>query len=636
MQHIGYCRRTPSLVRLMAVILLYACASYGASAVLSGIELVGSSKGLALTLKADAPFTLTTEQKSSAKNSGQLQLTVHCTGAIYGLEDFEFTAFPAACPLKRISVTENAANNSIDLLFVFSKKLDNPVASKQKGPKWLVLLSRAATDEFTWSVQPQVKSVPAVQKQPAAQEQPGTTRLTDVTVLHRDNVKLLTFMFNGPTTMRLKRGQEKIMVLFVNTTNGLSSSRFSPPGDSQTVIELKQVLHGGTVWLGAAVTLRKDALEGALMQAFSDKLAIYSPDDTLQGLSFWSAASGKGMAYPFASIPRFAVDYDGMKKKALSDMSNDAAMGKTFAVREGEPKKMSQSPPAAQAAAVPEQEIPAPAGPAPLPGAKAGTAPVRLLMAKNDVTVRAEPVSSGKAMAKLPLGTVATQIEKKGAWVKILTPEVAGWVTSAMTVDSAKASRALFQVIEKFNQQRLAQQKAAEEKAARESAAKEKAEQAKIEKEKLAQERDAQKKAALDAKMAKKKAATEAKQAAGDSSLRVAAAVPESLQTEKNINSKKQVEYHTYGRDPFLPLSRDEDSPVANVDNLKLVGILYDESDRIALFEDVGGKARALMENDPVQNGYVLRVQPDKVLFLLNDLGISRTYAMKLSKENEK
>jgi uncharacterized protein YgiM (DUF1202 family) len=320
------------------------------------------------------------------------------------------------------------------------------------------------------------------------------------------------------------------------------------------------------------------------------------------------------------------------------------AVGRTFAVREGAPKKESQSRLPAGPASVPEKEAAAPAAPA----VKKEPAPLRLLMTKNNVTVRSEPVTGGKVTAKLPLGTMATQIEKKGAWVKIRTPEMTGWVSSAMTVDSARAPRAVLEAIDKFNQQHIAQQKAAEEKAARERLAKEKAEQEKLAKEKLALEqaarkkadletRTAQKKAVLETQAAQKKAALEAKVASRDSAVRYAAAVQESVQTVKDLRTKKQVEYHVYGRDPFLPLSLEDESAVAKVENLKLVGILYDEADRIALFEDIGGgKARALRENDPVQNGYLLRVQPDKVLFLLNELGISRTYAMKLSKEKEK
>jgi hypothetical protein len=115
------------------------------------------------------------------------------------------------------------------------------------------------------------------------------------------------------------------------------------------------------------------------------------------------------------------------------------------------------------------------------------------------------------------------------------------------------------------------------------------------------------------------------------------AALQDSVQTVKSFQARKPVEYHVFGRDPFLPLSGDEETKVRNVEDLSLVGILYDQADRIALFETPKGrdKAIALRENDPVQNGYVLRIQPDKVLFLLNELGISRTYALKLSKEKE-
>jgi hypothetical protein len=268
-------------------------------------------------------------------------------------------------------------------------------------------------------------------------------------------------------------------------------------------------------------------------------------------------------------------------------------------------------------------------------------------MTKNNVPVRSEPVAGGKVTAKLPLGTVATQIDKMGAWVKIRTPETAGWVPFAMTADSARAPHAVFEAIEKFNQQRIAQEKAAEEKAAREIAAKEKAEQEKLAKENLAREREAQKKTALETKAAQKKAvletqaaqkkaALEAQASARDSAVRYAAAVQESVQTVKDMRANKQVEYHVYGRDPFLPLSQNDTSTVPDVEKIKIIGILYDEADRLALFESASGKAYVMRENDPVLNGYVLKVQPDKVLFLINELGISRTYALKLNKDKEK
>jgi hypothetical protein len=154
--------------------------------------------------------------------------------------------------------------------------------------------------------------------------------------------------------------------------------------------------------------------------------------------------------------------------------------------------------------------------------------------------------------------------------------------------------------------------------------------QSKKETERIAKEK-------LVAEAAAKKKADEARARALDSAQHYAAHVKDSIEHVKQYVGPKTVVYHVYGRDPFLPLSRDTDSPVPAVENLNVVGILYDQVDRIGLFEDKQDKTRAyaLRENDPVKNGYVLRVQPDKVLFLLNEFGISRTYALKLTKDKQ-
>jgi hypothetical protein len=604
---------------LWIVLFCWVCGSQGTSSVLSGLELLGSAKGLALMLKADAPFLIKMEQKASAKNPGQTLLAVHCTNVIYGLEEFEFTSFPPASPVKRISVSESPVGNTIDMLFTFSQTIDDPVASKQKENRWTILLSRGFAGDFSWTAAPREKPNTENRERKIGRAQTGMSRLKDVSVLHRDRVKQLVFQFDRPTTMRLKRGQDKIMVLFVNAANGLSAGVFSPPGEPPTTIELKQVAHGGTMWLCATVSMGKESLTGALMQAFGDRLVIYCVTDSLPGLSLWSAARGQDMSYNFISIPRFTVDYDGMRKKALTDIIGDVAMENTFTIREETPKDAAMERLLVRAVAPEEKEsVMAP------PPAQKVLAVVRLIVTKDNVNLRSSPFAGNNVIAKVPIGTIASQTEKKKEWVKIALEDKTGWVLSAMVADSSKASQSVVAAIDKIYQQRLAREKAAEENAARDKAVLEKVDRDRLANEQFALERETQKKVALEAQVA-----------ARDSAVRYAAAIQESLQTLKNIRAKKLVEYHVYGRDPFLPLSRDADSPVPEVEDLRLVGILYDAGDRIALFEDGRSKAYALRENDPVQNGYLLRVQPDKVLFLINELGISRTYALKLSKEKE-
>jgi len=92
------------------------------------------------------------------------------------------------------------------------------------------------------------------------------------------------------------------------------------------------------------------------------------------------------------------------------------------------------------------------------------------------------------------------------------------------------------------------------------------------------------------------------------------------------------VHYTTFGRDPFMPHIRRRDSGHPNVEDLDLVGILFDRSDRIALLQDqlFKDKSYALREHDPVSYGTVWRINPDNVVFLITEMGISRTYTLEL------
>jgi hypothetical protein len=95
------------------------------------------------------------------------------------------------------------------------------------------------------------------------------------------------------------------------------------------------------------------------------------------------------------------------------------------------------------------------------------------------------------------------------------------------------------------------------------------------------------------------------------------------------------VRYKVFGRDPFVPLVRDTSATeLPKVENLRLVGVLEDASERIALVEDFknGNRAFALRANDPIAYGKVLRVHRDKVVFLIRDFEVSRSYTLGLSK----
>jgi phage repressor protein C with HTH and peptisase S24 domain len=91
-------------------------------------------------------------------------------------------------------------------------------------------------------------------------------------------------------------------------------------------------------------------------------------------------------------------------------------------------------------------------------------------------------------------------------------------------------------------------------------------------------------------------------------------------------------------RDPFRPLINEEkmyntpiDQRVPNVEGLRLVGIIEsDDAGNRALFEDNVGYSYMLKSGDKVRNGYVLRVESDRVFFQIFEYGWSRTLALKM------
>jgi len=110
--------------------------------------------------------------------------------------------------------------------------------------------------------------------------------------------------------------------------------------------------------------------------------------------------------------------------------------------------------------------------------------------------------------------------------------------------------------------------------------------------------------------------------------------VPPSGEVTKKSPDGELVRYKVFGRDPFVPLLRDTSaSALPSVENLRLVGVLEDARERIALVEDFknGNKAYALRTNDAVAQGKVLRVHRDKVVFLIRDFEVSHSYTLGLT-----
>jgi hypothetical protein len=102
---------------------------------------------------------------------------------------------------------------------------------------------------------------------------------------------------------------------------------------------------------------------------------------------------------------------------------------------------------------------------------------------------------------------------------------------------------------------------------------------------------------------------------------------------QTQIDEKNRIVYHTFGvRDPFVPLDPGDAENGLNIDQMKVVGIIFSKSKRMVVLEHVSqsGLSVALKEGDPIQNGRVLRIEKERVIFLLEEFGQTREFALRL------
>lgn len=102
---------------------------------------------------------------------------------------------------------------------------------------------------------------------------------------------------------------------------------------------------------------------------------------------------------------------------------------------------------------------------------------------------------------------------------------------------------------------------------------------------------------------------------------------------QSQVDQRNRIVYHTFGvRDPFIPLDPGDAESGLNIDQMKVVGIIFSKSKRMAVLEHVSqpGLSVALKEGDPIQNGKVLRIEKERVVFRLEEFGQTREFALRL------
>jgi len=284
-----------------------------------------------------------------------------------------------------------------------------------------------------------------------------------------------------------------------------------------------------------------------------------------------------------------------------------------------------------------------------------------MILLKDSAALKAAPGPKAKTQKKLPIGEKVERIEREGAWIKVISGMDTGYV---------RASEAAYE--DEMTEAQVARHKQnLEAAAARVEAARKQAEKvAAREAEAAAQAAAALRKA--EAPAAEAAAEAEPVRVAGPGAAPAASPVPGALAAkagkpsdgpklslaetpelaDKLAEEKKAAEgekmrvepgenrvaYNSYGRrDPFIPVEQGMSDHGIDIDQMKVVGIIWQAQEPMAVLEHnrEAGVSFTVKQGDPVHNGRVSRITRDQVTFDISEYGISRSYSLKLVSNKE-
>lgn len=285
-----------------------------------------------------------------------------------------------------------------------------------------------------------------------------------------------------------------------------------------------------------------------------------------------------------------------------------------------------------------------------------------MILHKDSAALRESPSTKAKRGAKVPLGARVERLGREGAWLKVAYGPDSGYIRADQAVYDDEMTPAQAAALEKALAAR------AEALAAEQAAAAEREEAAR-KAERLAAEKAAQEAAAQAARAAEAAepvrvagpgmAAPSPKGAAGDKAGGKPAGDGPTLNlggnpelADREAREKKAAEeermrleaaerriaYNSYGRrDPFIPVEQGLAENGIDIDQMKVVGIIWQAQEPLAVLEHnkESGVSFTVKQGDPVHNGRVSRITRDQVTFDISEYGISRSYSLKLVSNKE-
>ncbi len=627
-------------INRISLVLVFASLPFGAfgETVLNGLEVVSGPKGTAITLSGDGSFAA----EFSAEGR---EVYIDIFGVLYGLDQYGYDQF-GECPVRRIRVAEKSENAL--RLTVSLETGTATVRAKEKDGRWIALLSSAPAPSCAWRANVAPGRTPAEQPLSGAGDMQDRVdkvppSITSMTVLQRGAVAEVRISGEPSVEVDGRVVGRNAVAVFLGATNGLGTKEVSPPAEYGfgTISVLESSRNGIPVVKVSVTPLDENVVP--IIQTFSGEWVAYISNRNGERFAVWEVGKGNLVAYNFRETAGSVVDYREYSRRARDDLERDLSDESTFLIngtRQASvpPAKTEETlsggggsfgteesdlKPPKPKKAIHESTMPSPmieteitrleepigSDEEPIPEEPVVESVPRLrvpvVITGNGVNLRSSPNAESLAnvIDQLELGRRAIKLMVHDEWVRILPKNGdTGWVHESLVKDSLDST---VEIAHSEPEPRVQAKEPLQERAAERPPAEAAA-------------------VALPIEDISKDFRGEEIVAKGE--------LPEPAKP-------RMIRYRRFGRDPFVPLDiirmAGGDSALPDAENLVLVGIVYDDKERIALLEDTENqnKAYALMEGDRVRRGSLFRIMRKRVIFLLSEEGISYTHDLELEKE---
>lgn len=568
---------------------------YSSVPVLTELSVIGSNRGVAVTIQSDGTI------ETDFFKSGEKVVIAVVKNCMYGLKSFVYDKFSVDDPVKKIEITENAKKSEIEIRFFLQYPAESTIKRYFRENRWIALLSGSPSPDFRWNASEFTSSM---NEYPAKAHAVKTDtlagpKLKNMRIIRRERTCELAFEFDTIVESKLLRKNDSLIISFKNSgREGVTDGFEIPAGTLYKKIELVDRVSAGGRSLDVIILMDDtySTLNNGVMYKKGKIISLYATHNGKSKSVVWTAKNGSMWEFDFFDPQIYGFDTTSLKKRATSDLQKELPLASVFSVQG---KKLQLDVNGTVDTIINQIDVAADSQ-SKIPLIEHEP----MIVIADSVNLREKPSSQSNIITKVRMGLKCKYLNEQAGWVKIEYQNVQGWLSKRYIIDSSQVSVAQWELINRKTSPVVVDVPPNDYNQVQ------------------SEKKDS---------MLKVKAVT----SVNTIDIPVVNENSDAITSKNNSNSNTRsiIRYNKFGRDPFLPLASngmDVDGP--SVENMKLVGILYDYNDQIALFEDSkNNRPFALREKDMVGNGKLLKIFKDKVVFLITEYGISRSYTFHLA-----